>query len=96
MILVIIIGIVVGVAGFLPLWGAVKAAKHITSTSNFSHATTLLVAVIGSVAILFGAAVLCVYLDREQILPFAGGEAAGIIAVAIVFGVRKVILNKKQ
>lgn len=50
----------------------------------------------GSILVLFGSAVACVYLDRPDILPFAAGEAGGIIAVALVVGIRKVILNKKQ
>jgi hypothetical protein len=93
--LAIIIGIIAGVVGFAPLWGAIVAAKRVNSTSNFSHASILLLAVTGSVVVLFGSAVLCVFVDRPDILPFAGGEAAGIIAVAIIVGIRKVILNKR-
>lgn len=96
MALAIIIGIIAGIVGFIPLWGAIVAVKRVSSTSNFSHASILMLALFGSILVLFGSAVACVYLDRPDILPFAAGEAGGIIAVALVVGIRKVILNKKQ
>ena len=80
--------------GFLPLAGALSAAKHVTSTSNFSHATILILAVVGSSAILFGAAAACIVLNRAELLPFAGGEAAGIIATAVIFGIKRIVLRK--
>lgn len=85
----VILGFVVGAIGFLPLTGAVVAVKHVTKTSNFSHASILLLAVAGSTAVLLGGALTCIMLFRESALPFAGGEAAGLIAAAIVFIIRR-------
>lgn len=96
MALAVFVGICAGMAGFIPLWAALQATKRIKSTSNLSHASTLLIAVFVSVLILFGAVVLCIVVDRANILLFAFGEAGGIVAVAIIFGVTKFVQNKRQ
>jgi len=94
--LAIIIGIIAGALSFLPLLGALVMTQRLSSTSNLSHASTLLLAVFGSMVVLFGSAVICIFIDRADILPFALGEAVGIIVVAVVFGVRKFILGRKK
>ena len=90
----IILGFIAGALGFLPLMGAVYAVRYVTSTSNFSHASILLLSILGSTIVLAGAVIICALLSRDNLLPFVGGAAAGLIITAIAFGVRKVILNK--
>ncbi len=82
-----------GAAGFLPLMAGLEMAKHVTSTSNLSHATTLLLAVMGSVLILFGAVIICIFVSRENLLAFACAEAAGIIVMTVVFIVRRRLMQ---
>lgn len=89
MALAICLGAVAGIVGFLPLLAATRAVKHVTSTSNFSYATILIVAVIASAIVLVGAVIICALLDKAKVLAFAGAEAAGLIVFAIVFGLRK-------
>ena len=90
----VVLGVIVGVVGFLPLVAALSAAKHVTSTSDFSNATILILAVLGSSAVLFGAAVACIVSNRDELLFFAGGEVAGIIVAAVAFGVKRILLKK--
>ncbi|WP_283171409.1 hypothetical protein [Curtanaerobium respiraculi] len=89
MALPVILGFMVGALGFIPLIGAVVAVRHVTKVSNFSHASILLLAVAGSTAVLLGGALICIAFFRESALPFVGGEAAGLLAAALVFVVRK-------
>ena len=83
------LGIIAGVLGALPLFGAIAAVKRVTETSSLSHASILLLAVVASTAILAGAVLACAYLDRQDILAFAVAEAVGLVASVAVFGVRK-------
>ncbi len=85
MALPVIFGILDGIVGFIPLIGATVAVKRVTSTSNFSHASILLLAVLGSTLVLAGGVVACVLLSRENVLAFAGGEVAGLLGAALVF-----------
>lgn len=91
---VIIIGIIIGAASFIPLWGGLQLAKRVTSTSNLSHAGSLLLAVFGSALVLFGAAVICILVDRADALPFVLAEVGGITVTAIVFGVKTLVVKK--
>jgi hypothetical protein len=91
----IVLGVILGALGFLPLRGALTAARKVTSTSNFSHASILLLAVVGSSIILFGSAVLCIVLSRSNVLPFVGGEVAGIVVCALGFGIWKAVSSGK-
>ena len=91
MALAICLGVLAGVLGFLPLYGATVAVKHVTSTSNFSHVTVLVLALVGSFVILAGSVIACAMLNRQDILAFVGAEAAGLVVSAIVFGVHKTL-----
>ncbi|MBQ9069514.1 MAG: hypothetical protein IJ131_10770 [Eggerthellaceae bacterium] len=89
MALAIILGALAGILGFLPLVGATIAVKRVTSTSNFSHVTILIVALVGSMVVLAGSVFACVAIDRQDILAFVGAEAAGLVVSAVAFGISR-------
>jgi hypothetical protein len=95
-VLVILLGILAGVVSFLPLVGGLRLSRKVTSTSNLSHASTLLLAVFGSIVVLFGSAVICILVDRADALAFVFAEAGGIVVIAIAFGITKLVRTKKQ
>ena len=68
--LVVCLGALAGVLGFLPLIGATVAVKHVTSTSNFSHVTILILALLGSMIVLAGSVIICVAVNRQDVLAF--------------------------
>lgn len=77
--------------GFLPLLGALQLAKRATATSNLGHAGSLLLGVLVSFLILAIAAIVCALAARELILPFVLGEALALCAVAVAYGVYKLV-----
>ena len=85
----ILVGIVVGIAGFCPLVFGMNKARMATPTSNLGHAGALLLGVLLSTVVLAVAVVICVMFFREFAAPFAGGAAAGLIAAAAAFGISK-------
>lgn len=89
MFVAIVLGIVVGIAGFYPLVFGMNKARLATPTSNLGHAGALLLGVLLSTIILAAAVVICVVFFREFAAPFAGGAAAGLIAAAVAFGISK-------
>ena len=87
----IVVGIVVGVAAFVPLvWGMNKARKA-TSTSNLGHAGALLLGVLGSFVILAAAVVVCIVAFRDVVLPFVLAEVAALSVAAVLFGVSTLV-----
>ena len=85
----ICLGALAGVLGFLPLIGATVAVKRVTDTSNFSYATILILAVLGSTLVLAGAVIACVFASRQDVIAFVAAEAGGLVIAAIAFGVQR-------
>ncbi|GEM_PF-433643 len=96
MALAIILGLVCGVAAFLPLLGATRAVRRVTKTSNFSHLSILLLAVAGSIIVLFVATFICISVDRNDAFWFVLGEAIGLVVFAIWYGIKTFIRRKKD
>jgi hypothetical protein len=89
MFVAVLLGIVVGVAGFVPLIYGMNKARNATPTSNLGHAGALLLGVLLSTVILAAAVIVCVAFFRDMAAPFAGGAAGGLIAAAAAFGISK-------
>ena len=89
MFVAIVLGIVVGIAGFYPLVFGMNKARLATPTSNLGHAGALLLGVLLSLVILAVATIVCIVFAREWVVPFVLAEAGGLIAAAIAFGVTK-------
>ncbi|MEG0217619.1 MAG: hypothetical protein RR655_04765 [Raoultibacter sp.] len=86
-----ILGVIAGILGFLPLLGSLHATKRVTTTSNLSHAGALLLGVLASFLILAGTLIACVLVARDMLLPFALGEVLTLSAVAIAYGIYKLV-----
>ena len=91
MVVAALLGAVAGILGFLPLLGSLALSKRVTSTSNLSHATSLLLGVFGSLLVLALTAFLCVTLVRDLALPFVLAEALALCVAAVAFGVVKLV-----
>ena len=90
MVTAILLGVVVGAVSFVPYVG-LRKAKHATRTSNFGHMTILLLALLVSIVILFGATLVCIFTARDVILPFTLAEVITLAVVAIAFGVWRIV-----
>ena len=79
----------VGVGCFAPLVFGMNLARKASPTSNLGHAGSLLLGVLLSLVVLAVATIACVMLARDVAVPFVLGEAVGLIAAAVAFGVTK-------
>lgn len=87
MVIAILLGICAGVAGFLPLLGGLKLTKRHPNAGTAGSMFLTLVALIVSFALLVVFALLCVNLDRPNVLPFTLAEALALCAAALGYGV---------
>ena len=85
----IVVGALVGFAGFCPLIFGMNKARTATATSNLGHAGSLLLGVLLSFIVLGGAMVLCALFFRGVAVPFVLSEAAGLVVAAVAFGISK-------
>lgn len=86
MIAAILLGAVLGVLGFLPLYMGFRLARKATSTSNLGHAGALLLGVLLSFLVLAVAFIVCALVARDLVLPFVLAEVGGLVVSAVAFG----------
>ncbi len=86
MIAAIVLGVVCGILGFLPLYMGLRLARKATPTSNLGHAGALLLGLLFSFLILAVAAIVCIVAVRDLVLPFVFAEVGGLVVSAVVFG----------
>ena len=91
MVFAAVLGALAGVIGFLPLMGSFALAKRVTSTSNLSYLSACLLGLLGSLLILACAAILCIVVARDSVLPFVVAEAVALSVSAVVFGVFRLV-----
>ena len=89
--LAILIGAVVGVLGFLPLYGGLRLARRATATSNLGQMGACLLGLIASFVLLAAASAICAAVARPQTLPFVLAEAIALSASAICFGIARML-----
>ena len=89
--LAIILGAIVGVVGFLPLYGGLRLARRATRTSNLGQMGACLLGLLVSFVLLAAASIICVAVARPLTLPFVLAEAIALAASAICFGVVKLL-----
>ena len=87
----IVLGALAGAVGFLPLFGSLQLAKRATKTSNLGHMGSLLLGVLASFLLLFGAVLACALIARDLLLPFGLALAIALSVVAIGFGVVRLV-----
>ena len=91
MAIAILLGAVLGVVGFIPLFIGLRLTRHVTATSNFGYMSILIISLVVSFVLLFVFAILCVAFFRDVALPFALAEAVGLSVAAIAFGLRRMV-----
>jgi hypothetical protein len=87
MALAIVVGVVMGVVAFAPLGATLQLSKRVTSTSNLSNASVLLLGAFVSVLVLAASLILCVLFARDIALPFTFAVAASLVLSAVCFAV---------
>lgn len=96
MVLAILLGIVSGIVGFIPLAVALAATKHNPQTGNFAPMAKLLLGLLASFAILVICAILFIAFDKPSGLPFALSEALALSVSAIAYGIHSHQVRKKK
>lgn len=96
MVLAIILGALAGVLGFLPLFIGLRIARRVTTTSNFSHMSILIIALIASFILMFALAIVCVSVARDVAIFFVLAEAVALSIAAIVFGIMRSRNNGRE
>ena len=95
MIAAVTLGVVFGATSFVPFVVGLRQAKLATRTSNFGHMAILMLALLVSAVILFGAAIACIVVARDFARPFALAEVLTLVVMAVVFGVlRQQVLRR--
>ncbi|HIY82557.1 MAG TPA: hypothetical protein H9823_01720 [Candidatus Rubneribacter avistercoris] len=87
----IVLGALAGAAGFVPLFAGLRMTRRVTDTSNIGHAGALLLGVLLSFIVIFVSAIICIVAARDLVLPFVLAEVVALAAVAIGFGVVKLV-----
>ena len=89
--LAIILGAIVGVVAFLPLYGGLRLARRATSTSNLGQLGACLLGLLVSFVLLAAASIVCIAVARPVTLPFVLAEAIALSASAISYGIAKML-----
>lgn len=89
MVIAVLLGVVSGILAFAPLIFGLRMTRKVTQTSNFGHASILLLSILVSFVILAVTAFLCITFARDMVLGFVIAEALALSISAIVFGVYK-------
>ena len=89
MVLAIALGILAGIAGFLPLVFGLHRVKHMTDSGNLGHMGVLMLCLLFSFVIMFAFAILCINVNRDAALPVVLSEGGALSVTAIAFGVTR-------
>lgn len=87
MAIAILIGILIGIVGFLPLLGALKISKKIVATRTGLNAAVMIFSILISLAILIVSMLIFNDLNHSNIWPFVLSAAITLIITAIGFGI---------
>lgn len=87
MAIAILIGILIGIVGFLPLLGALKISKKIVATRTGLNAAVMIFSILISLAIMIVSMLIFNDLNHSNILPFVLSAAITLIITAISFGI---------
>lgn len=87
MAIAILIGILIGIVGFLPLLGALKISKKIVATRTGLNAAVMIFSILISLAIMIVSMLIFNDLNHSNVLPFVLSAAITLIITAIGFGI---------
>lgn len=92
----IALGILAGVAGFIPLFIALRLSRKSTSTSPLNAGLYGLGGFFVSLIVVAVALIICAVVAREMVLPFAIAEILTLVVVTSIYVVYKNVLAKKR
>lgn len=90
-VLAALLGAIMGIVGFLPLWGGLRLARRATATSNLGQLGACLLGLLVSFVLLAAASIICIAVARPLTLPFVLAEAIALAASAIIYGITKML-----
>jgi uncharacterized membrane protein YhaH (DUF805 family) len=92
----IILGILAGAIGFIPIFVAIRISRHSTSTSVMSAAACGLLGSLVSLIVVVVELLLCSQLAHDVLLPFGIAELLALIVVTATYVVYKNVLAKRK
>lgn len=92
----IALGILAGIAGFIPLFIALRLSRKSTSTSPLSAGLYGLGGFFVSLIVVAVALIICAVVAREMVLPFAVAEILTLVVVTSIYVLYKNVLAKKR
>ena len=84
----IIVGALIGVAGFIPTFKLAGHARKMMVTNNIGSLGLLLLSFVLSFIVMLIAIALCNHFAKDVLLPFVLALVLGLIITAIVYGIR--------
>ena len=84
----IVVGAAVGIAGFIPTFKLAGHARKMMVTKNVGSLGLLLLSFLLSFIVMLIAIAICANFAKDVILPFVLALVLGLIITAIVYGVR--------
>lgn len=94
MAIAIVLGLLTGAVGFIPLLIGLRLTRRVTATSNFGYMSILILCLIASFGMLVVFAGICLYVNRELAAPFVFSEAVGLSVFAIAYGIANMLRRK--
>lgn len=91
MFVAILLGILVGVLGFLPLVGGLRLTRQTNAGNNMVSMSMLLLGLLVSMLVLAIPLIIVVLNFRDLVFPFVLAEAIALVVAAIVYGVVKLV-----
>ena len=88
----VLLGAIIGVAGFIPTFKMAGRARKMLVTNNVGSLGLLLLSFALSFIVMLVAVIICAKVARDVLLPFVLALVLGLSITAIVYGNR---LNKK-
>jgi uncharacterized membrane protein YhaH (DUF805 family) len=89
----IVVGAAVGVAGFIPTFKLAGHARKMMVTNNVGSLGLLLLSFLLSFIVMLIAIAICAKLAKDVILPFVLALVLGLIVTAMTYGIKE---NKKR
>lgn len=84
----IIVGALVGVMGFIPMFKLSGRARKMLVTNNVGSLGLLLLSLVLSSIVMLIAIAICANFARDVLLPFTLALVVGLSVTAIVYGIR--------
>lgn len=94
--MLIVLGILTGILGFLPLFLSLRLSRRSTSTQALTLGLYGLAGVAISLVILVVGLIICAMLARDGLVPFVVAEGVVFLGCTIAFVLYKNVLAKRK